>query len=92
MTEVGITQQMKTTCGDDVTGRDRDDGAAGTVSYEWAFQPQTRAPQPQSQTVTAGRTHVFVTAAVEGQGQGTRRRRVTLRVLGPDPGTLGGSR
>ena len=87
VTEVAITQQTKTTCGVDVTGRITTNGSAGTVSYQWVFQPQTQAPQPLSQSVTAGQHDVFVTVAVQGQGHGNATQKVTLDVLGPDPGT-----
>jgi hypothetical protein len=83
VTGVAITQQVKSGCTDDVTGRIGTTGGAGTVSYEWTFQPQRETPQPQSQTVTAGQTSVYVTAAVEGQGQGTLAQTATLQVLGP---------
>jgi hypothetical protein len=87
VTGVAITQQTKTTCGVDVTGRIATNGSAGTVSYQWVFQPQTQAPQPLSQSVTAGQHDVFVTVAVQGQGHGNATQRVTLDVLGPDPRT-----
>ena len=85
VTEVHITQQTKTTCGVNVTGEIATNGSAGTVSYQWVFQPQTQAPQPLSQSVTAGQHDVFVTVAVQGQGHGNATQRVTLDVLGPDP-------
>ena len=87
MTEVHITQQTKTTCGVNVTGEIATNGSAGTVSYQWVFQPQTQAPQPLSQSVTAGQHDVFVTVAVQGQGHGNATQKVTLDVLGPDPRT-----
>jgi len=87
VTEVGIIQQTKTSCGVNVTGKIVTNGSAGTVSYQWVFQPQTQAPQPLSQSVTAGQHDVLVTVAVQGQGHGTATQKVTLDVLGPDTGT-----
>ncbi len=87
VTGVAITQQTKTTCGVDVTGRITTNGSAGTVSYQWVFQPQTQAPQPLSQSVVAGQRAVYVTVAVEGQGHGSATQEVTLDVLGPGTGT-----
>ena len=85
VTGVSIIQQTKTGCGVNVTGEIVTNGSAGTVSYQWVFQPQTQAPQPLSQTVTAGQHDVFVTVAVQGQGHGSATQKVTLDVLGPDP-------
>ncbi len=87
VTGVSIIQQTKTGCGVNVTGKIVTNGSAGTVSYQWVFQPQTQAPQPLSQTVTAGQHSVFVTVAVQGQGHGSATQKVTLDVLGPDPGS-----
>jgi hypothetical protein len=87
VTGVHITQQAKTACGENVTGQITTNGAAGTISYQWVFQPQTEAPQPLSQTVTAGQKAVYVTVAVQGQGHGNATQTVTLDVLGPDTGT-----
>jgi hypothetical protein len=87
VTEVRITQQTKTSCGVNVTGEIATNGSAGTVSYQWVFQPQTQAPQPLSQSVTAGQHDVFVTVAVQGQGHGSATQKVTLDVLGPDART-----
>jgi hypothetical protein len=87
VTGADIKQQTKTTCGVNVTGEIMTNGSAGTVSYQWVFQPQTQAPQPLSQTVTAGQHDVFVTVAVQGQGHGTATQTVTLDVLGPDSRT-----
>ena len=87
MTGVEIARQTKTTCGVDVTGLIDTNGSAGTVSYQWVFQPQTQAPQPLDQSVAAGQHAVYVTVAVEGQGRGSATQRVTLDVLGPDAGT-----
>ena len=87
VTGVRITQQTKTSCGVDVTGRITTNGSAGTVSYQWVFRPQTQAPQPLNQPVTAGQHAVNVTVAVEGQGHGSAAQTVILQVLGPDPGS-----
>jgi hypothetical protein len=87
VTGVSITQQTKTSCGVNVTGEIVTNGSAGTVSYQWVFQPQTQAPQPLSQTVTAGQHDVVVTVAVQGQGHGSATQKVTLDVLGPDART-----
>jgi hypothetical protein len=87
VTGVTIRDQVKTSCGMDVTGRIATNGSAGTVSYQWVFRPQTQAPQPLSQTVVSGQHDVYVTVAVEGQGHGTASQTVTLDVLGPDPGS-----
>jgi hypothetical protein len=87
VTGVAITQQTKTTCGVDVTGRIATNGAAGTVAYQWVFRPQTQAPQPLSQSVVAGQHAVYVSVAVQGQGHGSAAQKVTLDVLGPGSGT-----
>jgi hypothetical protein len=80
-----ITGQTKSGCAVNVTGRIDTNGAAGTVTYEWVFQPQAEAPQPQSGTVVSGEHSLFVTVAVEGQGHGSASQKVTLQVLSPDP-------
>jgi hypothetical protein len=80
-----ITGETKSGCAVNVTGKIDTNGAAGTVTYEWVFQPQAEAPQPQSQTVVSGQHSVFVTVAVEGQGHGSASQKVTLQVLSPDP-------
>jgi hypothetical protein len=87
VTGVSISQETKTSCGMNVTGRIATNGSAGTVSYQWVFKPQIQAPQPLSQSVTAGQHDVFVTVAVQGQGHGTATQEVTLDVLSPDPRT-----
>ncbi len=87
VTGVEIAQQTRTACGMDLTGLIDTNGAAGTVSYQWVFRPQTQAPQPLSQSVVSGQHDVYVTVAVEGQGHGSATQTVTLDVLGPDPGT-----
>jgi hypothetical protein len=87
VTGVAITQQVKTSCGMDVTGRIATNGSAGTISYQWVFQPQAQVPQPQSQSVVSGQHDVYVTVAIEGQGHGSATQAVTLDVLGPETGT-----
>jgi hypothetical protein len=86
VTGVAISRQTRTGCGVDVTGRITTNGSAGTVSYQWLFQPDRQPPQPLSQSVTAGQHAAYVTVAVEGSGHGSASRTVTLQVLGPDPG------
>jgi hypothetical protein len=87
VTGVRIVHQAQNGCTVDVTGRIATNGAAGTVSYQWVFRPQTQAPQPLNQSVVAGQHAVYVTVAVEGQGHGSASQQVTLDVLGPDTGT-----
>jgi hypothetical protein len=87
VTGVAITRQVTNGCAVDVTGRVATNGSAGTVSYQWLFQPQSQAPQPMSQSVVAGQDAVYVTATLAGQGQGSAARTVTLQVLGPGTGT-----
>ena len=82
-----IIAESKSGCAVNVTGRIDTNGAAGTVSYQWVFQPQSEAPQPQSQSAISGQHSVIVTVAVEGQGHGTASQKVTLQVLSPDPAT-----
>jgi hypothetical protein len=84
VTGVVISQQARTGCGVDVTGRITTNGSAGTVSYQWLFRPDVQAPQPLSQSVIAGQQAVYVTAAVEGTGHGSEPETVTLQVLGPE--------
>jgi hypothetical protein len=87
VTGVEILRSTRTGCTVDVTGRIDTNGGAGTVSYQWVFQPQTQAPQPLNQSLAAGQHTVNVTIAVEGQGHGTVSQLVTLDVLGPGTGT-----
>ena len=84
VTGVKIVHQTKTGCTVDVTGQIATNGAAGTVSYQWVFRPQTQAPQPLNQSVVSGQHAVFVTIAVQGKGHGSATQMVTLDVLGPD--------
>jgi hypothetical protein len=85
VTGVNFSQQTRTGCGVDVTGRITTNGAAGTVSYQWLFRPSQQPPQPLSQSVTAGQQAVYVTVALEGSGHGSASQTVTLQILGPDP-------
>jgi hypothetical protein len=84
VTGVHITQQTKSACAVDVTGQITTNGAAGTISYQWVYRPQTEAPQPLNQSVTAGQHAAYVTVAIEGQGHGSATQTVALQVLGPD--------
>ena len=81
---VAITQKTPTACGVNVTGQITTNGAAGTVSYQWLFQPGQQSPQPLSQSVVAGQDAAYVTVSIQGSGHGTASRTVTLQVLGPD--------
>jgi hypothetical protein len=85
VTGVAIAERTRAGCGVDVTGRIATNGGAGTVSYQWLFQPGLGPPQPLSQSVIAGQQAVYVTVAVEGSGHGRASQTVTLQVLGPDP-------
>jgi hypothetical protein len=84
VTGVAITQQTPSGCGVDVTSQISTNGAAGTVSYQWLFQPDREAPQQSSKSVAAGQHAVYVTVAVHGSGHGSASRTVTLQVLSPD--------
>src|SRR6266699_6793073 len=65
VTGVAISQQTRTGCGVNVTGRITTNGSAGTVSYQWLFRPDRQPPQPLSQSVVAGQQALYVTVAVE---------------------------
>jgi hypothetical protein len=80
---VAVTAQAQHGCTADVTGRVGTTGAAGTVSYQWVFDPQAAAQPALRQPVASGQSALYLTAAVEGQGHGTLTQTVTLRVLGP---------
>jgi hypothetical protein len=85
VTGVVISAQTPTSCGVNVTGRISTNGAAGTVSYQWLFQPGQQAPQPLDQSAVAGQHALYVTDAIQGSGHGSASQTVTLQVLGPDP-------
>jgi hypothetical protein len=87
VTSAAITGQARTGCGTDVTARITTNGPAGTVAYQWLFQPGGQPPQPLSQSVADGQHAVYVTVAVQGSGHGSASQTVTLQVLGPDPRT-----
>jgi hypothetical protein len=87
VTGVTISPPTSTGCTVNVTGRIDTNGGAGTVSYQWVFQPQTQVPQPLHQSLAAGQHAVDVTVSVEGQGHGTVTQGVTLDVLSPGTGT-----
>jgi hypothetical protein len=84
VTGVAITQQTQGRCGVRLTGQISTNGAAGTVSYQWLFQPGQQTPQPLNQSVAAGQNTVDVNVAVQGSGHGIASRTVTLQILGPD--------
>ena len=83
VTGVRVAEHAANGCAVDVTGTITTNGSAGTISYQWAFQPQTEAPQQLSQSVAAGQRSVDVTISVEGQGHGSAAQTVTLEILGP---------
>jgi hypothetical protein len=87
VTGVEIVKQTRNGCAVDVTGQITTNGAAGTVSYQWVFRPQTQAPQPLNESVVAGQHTAYVTVAVLGQGHGSASQTVTLDILGPDTKT-----
>jgi hypothetical protein len=84
---VAIKQQTHSGCAVDVTGLIATNGAAGTVHYQWVFQPQTQAPQPLAQSVVSGQHDIYVTVSVQGKGHGSATEKVTLDLLGPGSGT-----
>jgi len=84
VTGVAISGRTRITCGVDVTGRITTNGAPGTVSYQWLFQPSRQPPQLRSESAASGQHAVYVTAADEGKGHGSASQTITLQVLGPD--------
>jgi hypothetical protein len=84
---VAISQVTHSGCAVDVTGRIATNGAAGTVHYQWVFQPQTQAPQPLAQSVVSGQHDIYVTVSVQGKGHGSAAENVKLDLLGPGTGT-----
>jgi hypothetical protein len=85
VTGVVISQVAHSGCGVAVTGQIVTNGSAGTVAYQWLFQPGGQPPQLLSQPTNSGQHAVYVTVALEGSGHGSASRTVTLQVLGPDP-------
>jgi hypothetical protein len=85
VTGATIVHRTPSGCRVEVTGQISTNGAVGTVSYQWLFQPDRQAPQPLSTSVAAGQNAVYVTVAVQASGHGRASRTVTLQVLGPDP-------
>jgi hypothetical protein len=86
VTGVAIVQQTHRACRVTVTGRITTNGAAGSVSYQWLFQPGRTASQPLSLSIGSGQEAGYVTVAFQGQGltHGTASRTVILHVLTPD--------
>jgi hypothetical protein len=84
VTGVAIARLARTGCTVDVTGRIATNGSAGTVSYQWLFQPGAQPPQQMSQSVSTGQHAVEVTIEVDGSGHGSATQTVTLQVLRPD--------
>jgi hypothetical protein len=87
VTRAAINETTQRGCGVTVTGQIYTNGAAGTVDYEWVFQPDPNPPQPLKQSINSGQHSVFVTVAVQASGQGSASQKVTLQVLGPDRAT-----
>jgi hypothetical protein len=87
VTGVVISAKTPVPCGVDVTGRITTDGAAGTVSYQWLFEPGKQPPRPGSESVIAGQDAVYVIEPVEAIGHGKAPEKVTLQVTGPNKGS-----
>jgi hypothetical protein len=83
VTGAAITQHTTAGCRVDVTGRITTNGAAGTVSYRWLFEPAGQQATALRQSVASGQHAVDVTVAVEGSGSGTASRTAVLQVLSP---------
>jgi hypothetical protein len=84
VTGAAVTQHTLTGCRVDVTGRVTTNGAGGTVTYRWLFEPGRQQATTLSQSVTSGQHAVDVIAAVEGSGQGSASQTAVLQVLSPD--------
>jgi hypothetical protein len=84
VTGAAIAQHTLAGCRVDVTGRVTTNGAAGTVTYRWLFEPGRQQATTLSQSVTSGQHAVDVIAAVEGSGQGSASQTAILQVLSPD--------
>ena len=78
-----IIAESKSGCAVNVTGRIDTNGAAGTVSYQWVFQPQSEAPQPQSQSAISGQHSRDRDRC--GRGPGPRHRVPEGHLAGPQP-------
>jgi len=48
-------------------------GAAGTVSYQWVYQPERQPPHPLIEPVVAGQTTVYVTVPLRARVAAVRR-------------------
>jgi hypothetical protein len=84
VTGVQLSQQAQTGCTVVLTGRISTNGANGTISYQWVFQPQTQPPESLSAVAGQHAVDVTVAAAIEGQGHGSASQTVTLEVLHPN--------
>jgi hypothetical protein len=84
VTGTALTQHTLAGCRVDVTGRVTTNGAAGTVTYRWLFEPGRQQATTLSQSVAHGQHAVDVVAAVEGSGQGSASQTAILQVLSPD--------
>jgi hypothetical protein len=84
VTGVAITQQALAGCRVDVTGQVSTNGAAGTVTYRWLFEPGQQQATTLSQSVSSGQHAVDVTVTVAGSGQGSASQTAILQVLSPD--------
>ena len=84
VTGAAITQRTVTGCRVDVTARIATNGAAGTVAYQWRFEPASQQATTLSQSATRGQHAVDVTVALEGSGQGSASQTAILQVLSPD--------
>ena len=84
VTGAAVTQHTLADCRVDVTGRVTTNGAAGTVTYRWLFEPGLQQATTLSQSLTSGQHAVDVMVAVEGSGQGSASQTAILQVLSPD--------
>jgi hypothetical protein len=84
VTGAALTQHALAGCRVDVAGRVTTNGAGGTVTYRWLFEPGRQQATTLSQSVTSGQHAVDVIAAVEGSGQGSASQTAILQVLSPD--------
>jgi hypothetical protein len=84
VTGTTITQQTLAGCRVEVTGQIATNGAAGTVTYRWLFEPGRQQATTLGQSVSSGQRAVDVAVAVEGSGQGSASQTAILQILGPD--------